>query len=146
MIRLDFPPLKPLTDYGCSRYLTLARRFVTELAMASTDRTTNPATGDSGPGTRVSDLLPTPATNPNDISPAQGVNGQTLSHALATDDHNLKGHAQLDHEKEVQDLGWNEKKEDVAAPLVGGMDNEELWMLVRRFDKASKPPLPTLPT
>ncbi|KAK5662501.1 hypothetical protein OQA88_8413 [Cercophora sp. LCS_1] len=102
--------------------------------MSSNHRTPNPATGDAGPGTGVSDLLPTPATNPNDIAQG-GAKEQTLSHALATDDHDLKGHAQIDHEKEVQDLGWNEKKEEIAAPLVGGMDNEELWMLVRRFDK-----------
>jgi len=90
-------------------------------------------TGDAGPGTGLKDLLPTPAANPNTDS------GQTehasLSHSLAVDDHDEKGHAQLDHDKEVHDLGWNEKKEDIAAPLVGGMDNDELWLLLRRFDK-----------
>src|ERR1700732_579181 len=31
----------------------------------------------------------------------------TESHALATQDHDIKGHAQLDHdEAEVRDLGW----------------------------------------
>jgi hypothetical protein len=102
--------------------------------MASGSRETNAATGDAGPGTGLKDLLPTPATNPTD--PAQPED-KSLSHALATDDHDEKGHAQIEHDREVQDLGWNEKKEDIAAPLVGGMDNEELWLLLRRFDKAS---------
>jgi hypothetical protein len=33
------------------------------------------------------------------------------------------------------DLGWNEPKEAVAKPLVGGLSNEDLWLLVRRFNK-----------
>jgi len=100
--------------------------------MASNTRETNGATGDAGPGTGLKDLLPLPAVNPTDSAQ----NGESLSHALAKDDHDEKGHAQLDHDdNEVQDLGWNEKKEDIAAPLVGGMDNEELWLLLRRFDK-----------
>ena len=104
-------------------------------AMASNDRTVNIATGDAGPGTGLGDLLPTPAANPTDESQHGGRNA-TLSHALAVDDHAEKGHAQQNHEKEVRDLGWNEPKQEIAAPLVGGMDNEELWLLIRRFDKA----------
>jgi len=49
----------------------------------------------------------------------------------------IVGVAQLPHNEEVKDLGWNEPKEDIAAPLVGGLDNETLWMLVRRFNKVS---------
>ncbi|KAK3314334.1 hypothetical protein B0H66DRAFT_568264 [Apodospora peruviana] len=104
--------------------------------MATEERKTNIATGDSGPGTALKDLLPTPAGNPADATEARDDHGHaTLSHALAHDDHALKGQAQLDHDKEVLDLGWNEPKQEVAAPLVGGMDNEDLWMLVRRFNK-----------
>ncbi|KAK0729545.1 hypothetical protein B0H67DRAFT_501065 [Lasiosphaeris hirsuta] len=102
-------------------------------------RDTNIATGDAGPGTSLKDLLPVPATalpdDNQDSASASHQNGATLSHSLATDDHAEKGEAQQDHEEEVLDLGWNEKKQDIAAPLVGGMDNEELWLLVRRFDK-----------
>ena len=48
----------------------------------------------------------------------------------------MKGAAQLNHsEPEVKDLGWNESPEHVPAPLVGGLPNEELWMLIRRFNK-----------
>ena len=58
------------------------------------------------------------------------------SHALAHADHEEKGHAQQDHEGgEVRDLGWNEHPKDVPMPLVGGLPNDELWALVRRFNK-----------
>ncbi|KAL3428452.1 hypothetical protein PVAG01_01960 [Phlyctema vagabunda] len=72
----------------------------------------------------------------------------TESHALANADHDEKGAAQLDHgQTEVRDLGWNEKPEAIP-PLVGGLPNEELWTLIRRFNKQmyhvkalSEPPL-----
>jgi hypothetical protein len=47
----------------------------------------------------------------------------------------VKGAAQMAHGEEVVDLGWNEPKELVAKPLVGGLGNEDLWLLVRRFNK-----------
>ena len=60
--------------------------------------------------------------------------GQTASHALATTEHDEKGAAQEGHGDEVKDLGWNEH-EDHIPTLVGGIDNEELWLLIRRFNK-----------
>ncbi|KAK0624984.1 hypothetical protein B0T17DRAFT_531609 [Bombardia bombarda] len=114
--------------------------------MATTDRESNAATGDSGPGTEFRDLLPIPAVNSDDITvPGQNggvASGPTFSHQLATDDHEQKGMAQLDHEKEVLNLGWNEKKEMIPAPLVGGMGNEELWMLQIYQLKATPYPVP----
>ncbi|KAK4234730.1 hypothetical protein C8A03DRAFT_47013 [Achaetomium macrosporum] len=105
--------------------------------MASTERKgeTNPVTGDAGPGTGLTDILPIPATNPNELTHAEQEQESSLSHALATSDHKIKGRTQVNHVEETKDLGWNQRKEDIAAPLVGGMDNEELWMLIRRFDK-----------
>ncbi|KAL0467866.1 hypothetical protein QR685DRAFT_573996 [Neurospora intermedia] len=108
------------------------------------EKEANPVTGDTGPGTGLQDLLPLPAEDAQDIlqskkafdKSAGGLeDGHTLSHALATEDHKLKGAAQLKTEKEVSNLGWNEPKREIAAPLVGGIDNEELWLLVRRFNK-----------
>ena len=69
----------------------------------------------------------------------------TDSHALAHADHDEKGIAQLDHgATEVKDLGWNEPQGAIPAPLVGGLENEELWTLLRRFNKVCylhiKPP------
>lgn len=87
------------------------------------------------------DLLSIPddtqaVSEPGKVEVSQALGQEpTASHALAMEDHDIKGMAQLDHDGEVQDLGWNEPKEDIAAPLVGGLDNEELWVLVRRFNK-----------
>jgi hypothetical protein len=62
--------------------------------------------------------------------------GQTLSHQLATSPvTDTFGHAHAEHDNEVKDLGWNEPKDKIAAPLVGGMQNEDLWVLLRRFNK-----------
>ena len=59
----------------------------------------------------------------------------TDSHVLANADHEEKGAAQVDHgQTEVRDLGWGEEAHDVPKPLVGGLPNEELWTLIRRFN------------
>lgn len=101
----------------------------------------NPISGDAGPGTRIVDLLPIPAdTQPVDNPDKTEVShalaeGPSLSHTLATTEHNEKGLAQQYHDDEVVDLGWSQKKQEVSEPLVGGMDNEGLWLLIRRFNK-----------
>ncbi|EEY16770.1 conserved hypothetical protein [Verticillium alfalfae VaMs.102] len=65
----------------------------------------------------------------------------TVSHELADQAANRpleeKGYAEINHgEVEVKNLGWNtENTNNVPSPLVGGLSNEELWVLVRRFDK-----------
>jgi hypothetical protein len=57
------------------------------------------------------------------------------SHALATENHELKGAAQeAGKEAHITDLGWQANAEGVAT-LVGGLPNEELWTLIRRFNK-----------
>lgn len=69
----------------------------------------------------------------------------TLSHALATTAAHAPsevmeeaGAAQGDHEEEVVDLGWNEPASQIANPLIGSMKNEDLWLLVRRFNKVGQ--------
>lgn len=63
-------------------------------------------------------------------------NPPTDSHALAGANHEEKGAAQLEHyEAEVKDLGWEEHPDNIPKPLVGGLPNDELWLLVRRFNK-----------
>ncbi|KAF3353318.1 hypothetical protein VdG1_08455 [Verticillium dahliae VDG1] len=65
----------------------------------------------------------------------------TVSHELADQAANRpleeKGYAEINHgEVEVKNLGWNtDNSNNVPNPLVGGLSNEELWVLVRRFDK-----------
>ena len=70
-------------------------------------------------------------------SSASGSNAPSESHALAASaDHDHIGAVQKDHEEgEVRDMGWNDHPKDVPTPLVGGLPNEELWTLVRRFNK-----------
>lgn len=96
----------------------------------------------AGQGVSYQDLLPVPTDVPaatdsgkHEVSHALGQE-PTASHALAVADHDEKGHAQLDHDApEVKDLGWNEADDKIANPLVGGLHNEELWVLIRRFNK-----------
>jgi hypothetical protein len=101
----------------------------------------NPISGDAGPGTTMEDLLPAPAvTQPVDNPQKEETSptlteGTSLSHSLATTEHVEKGLAQQDHGDEVLDLGWNQEKQEVFQPLVGDMDNEGLWLLIRRFNK-----------
>ena len=70
----------------------------------------------------------------------------TDSHALANAEHDEKGAAQINEDGKVKNLGWNEHPNEVPD-LVGGLDNEDLWTLVRRFNKqmyhvkATKAPL-----
>ncbi|EKG20052.1 hypothetical protein MPH_02683 [Macrophomina phaseolina MS6] len=100
------------------------------------------------PGAVYKDLLPAPLASdttattgdPTRIQEAASTlrDEPTLSHSLAMQgdpEADEKGLAEKDHDEEVVDLGWNEPKEIVAEPLVGGLENEELWMLVRRFNK-----------
>lgn len=61
----------------------------------------------------------------------------TDSHALATGTPDLKGLAQQGTTAHVKDLGWNEPKEVIPSPLVGGLQNEDLWILIRRFNKVA---------
>lgn len=89
----------------------------------------------------VTEALPIPHTTQPVTDPLQHdrathfAEKPTLSHALAMSDHDEVGHSQVPHDEEVVNLGWNEPKEDIAKPLVGGIDNEELWLLTRRFNK-----------
>ncbi|KAI9802475.1 MAG: hypothetical protein M1825_002860 [Sarcosagium campestre] len=75
-----------------------------------------------------------PRPDPAGFNPDASLSdGPTESHALAIADHDEKGASQQEHaEPEVKDLGWDETATDV---IVGGLPNEQLWTLIRRFDK-----------
>ena len=87
------------------------------------------------------DILPIPdnfeiVTNPEKQETSASLADEpTMSHALAVADHDEKGHVQQVQEEGIQDLGWHEDDENVPNPLVGGVPNEELWLLLRRFNK-----------
>lgn len=62
----------------------------------------------------------------------------TASHALAEEgtqvDPEEKGASQVEHgDIEVKNMGWNDG--NVPHPVVGGLKNEELWTMTRRFNK-----------
>lgn len=62
----------------------------------------------------------------------------TDSHALALADHDIKGAAQLAGQTDdVTDLGWRADPREIDT-LVGGLPNEELWTLIRRFNRVRK--------
>lgn len=97
--------------------------------------------GDSTAAT-IKDLLPIPDNveivtgDATDEHTAQSLeDSPTLSHALAVADHDEKGMAQEDHGYDTKDLGWQEAEAKIPDPLVGGLPNEELWLLIRRFNK-----------
>ena len=96
----------------------------------------------TGTGLVYKDLLPVPddtqpVSEPGKREVSHSLRQEpTASHALATADV-VGGVVSKNHGQEVRDLGWNEPKEQIPAPLVGGMENEELWVLVRRFNKVS---------
>ena len=69
-------------------------------------------------------------------SSSTGSNAPSESHALANAPSEVKGAVEKDHEEgEVRDMGWRQHPKNVPSPLVGGLPNEELWTLVRRFNK-----------
>ena len=78
--------------------------------------------------TSYSDTISAPAPELHDAP--------TESHLLAVADHDEKGAAQEDHsEPEVKDLGWHDPAKALPKPLVAGLSNEDLWLLIRRFNK-----------
>lgn len=88
----------------------------------------------------LSDLLPLPEVAPvvdtNQAEVSRSLTDEpTASHALAMADHEVKGAAQESHDSEVKDLGWQDHVKDIPVPLVGKLPNEELWILIRRFNK-----------
>ena len=103
----------------------------------TTGQTQNPVLLTSTGPSSISTTSPinTPTSSKSTLNQATESHS-TESHALAAADHDEKGFAQLDHNAtEVKDLGWNEHPQDVPKPLVGGLPNEELWLLVRRLNK-----------
>ncbi|KAK0513106.1 hypothetical protein JMJ35_004092 [Cladonia borealis] len=84
----------------------------------------------TSPSNSVASTMVTPTSS------ASASNAPSESHALAAGEHEEIGHVQKGHEEgEVRDMGWNDHPKDVPQPLVGGLPNEELWTLVRRFNK-----------
>ncbi|KAF8470718.1 hypothetical protein BDZ91DRAFT_847019 [Kalaharituber pfeilii] len=122
--------------------------------------TTAHAFSDPSKSTAVPRIPPTSDIDPVNPTPLTTSNAPTASHALATSaakpqlrEGEEVGAAQLvspstsnviHNEADASadgtsdgmvDLGWYSPLEQVPEPLVGGVPNTTLWMLIRRFDK-----------
>lgn len=64
------------------------------------------------------------------------LNAPTDSHALA---HAEVEEASLIHtspdDEATADIGWQQQPHEFDEPIIGGIPNEDLWMLIRRFNK-----------
>ncbi|CAG8233259.1 unnamed protein product [Penicillium salamii] len=70
--------------------------------------------------------------NPESETP----DGPTDSHILSQVDQDEKGLVQKAGETaEISNIGWGHSPDQIEEPLVAGLSNEDLWMLIRRFDK-----------
>ncbi|GLA69221.1 hypothetical protein AtubIFM55763_008404 [Aspergillus tubingensis] len=79
-------------------------------------------------------------TSGNDIFAADHVtteiSGPTDSHVLSKVDQDEKGLAQKAGQTDtVTDVGWNQHPDELDEQIVSGISNEDLWMLIRRFNK-----------
>jgi len=61
------------------------------------------------------------------------------SHDLAHQEPKDKGEAQQPLATEVRDLGWHKKLPEMHGTLIGGIRNEDLFAMIRRFNKVSMP-------
>ncbi|WQF86745.1 hypothetical protein CDEST_11759 [Colletotrichum destructivum] len=61
---------------------------------------------------------------------------QSDSHLLAASTIVNTEYAKPSEDQSVYDLGWSDEPKQDAKPWVRGMDNEDLWVLVRRLNKS----------
>jgi hypothetical protein len=118
----------------------------TSTLSANSPASKNTSSPRSSSGLVFNDLLPIPHSNHANEDEHGRANHMseepTLSHALANSSPSnprMKGAAQVDtslDDAEVRNLGW--AKAQMATPLIGGLNNEEVWMLVRRFNKVRR--------
>lgn len=74
----------------------------------------------------------------NNVAPAAASN---ISHALAHTELEEKGLVYNSPDDEpASDIGWQRQPDDIDEPIVGGISNDDLWMLIRRFNKVMHPP------
>lgn len=103
--------------------------------LGATPNMTPATTSNNSQSNSVTSIMNTPTSSASASSASTGF-APSDSHALASADHEHIGAVQMNHEEgEVRDMGWQEHPKDMPTPLVGGLPNEELWTLVRRFNK-----------
>lgn len=73
------------------------------------------------------------SSNANGEPPTEG---PTDSHVLSQVEQEEKGLSQqAGNVAGITDLGWSQPSKHFEEPIIGGLSNEDLWMLIRRFDK-----------
>jgi hypothetical protein len=94
-----------------------------------------PATASSGQ--RLSNTIDNVTSDINKVDILKSeINAPTDSHALAHAEveetsliHNSPG------DEATADIGWQQQPHEFDEPIIGGIPNEDLWMLIRRFNK-----------
>lgn len=79
-------------------------------------------------------VQPGQVVKPVDVAPEDR---PTDSHALAATDPEEKGYAQTHSASSVRDLGWHNDSDSIPRPLIAGLPNDDLWVLLRRFNKVT---------
>lgn len=78
------------------------------------------------------------AMNESDDTTEPPPEGPTDSHVLSQIEPDEKGLTQQAGDStDVTDLGWRSPADTIEEPLIAGLLNEDLWMLIRRFDKVN---------
>jgi hypothetical protein len=72
-----------------------------------------------------------------DLKKEIGASFTADSHDVAHQEHEDKGEAQQLPSAEVRDLGWHKKLPEMPGTLIGGVRNEDLFAMIRRFNKVS---------
>ncbi|KAJ5818536.1 hypothetical protein N7474_004127 [Penicillium riverlandense] len=89
----------------------------------------------SGNDEAVPSVDPVVHNNNEDTEKPSQPRGPTESHVLAQIEQDEKGLAQKDDTTETTDIGWGQSGDQIEESLVAGLSNEDLWMLIRRFNK-----------
>jgi hypothetical protein len=76
-------------------------------------------------------------TKITDLKKEIGTSFTADSHDLAHQEYEDKGEAQQLPSAEVRDLGWHKKLPEMPGTLIGGVRNEDLFAMIRRFNKVS---------
>lgn len=118
------------------------------------DVSTNTNASSTGPTTNGAAPTPTPAVNGHAPTQEPILTAQLPTHAHAVPSGSAAATAALTdadlpstdnliqtagdinqgHEDGIEAVGWKKDHAAVPAPLIRKMDNEQLWMLIRRFD------------
>lgn len=90
------------------------------------------------------DTVPSAATavhnNSEDAAEPPQPQGPTDSHVLAQMEQDEKGLSQKGDTTETTDIGWEQSGDQIEESLVARLSNDDLWMLIRRFNKVRHSP------